>query len=78
MVVLLMKKIPRGKVKSPKVVLPEENISNDSLVKHLDKQDFVRIFCLEPIADTFLPQFPGLLLCMQPWFDFDDPSSIDQ
>jgi hypothetical protein len=35
MVVLLMKKIPRGKVKSPKVVLPEENISNDSLVKHL-------------------------------------------
>jgi len=35
MVVLLMKKIPRGKVKSPKVVLPQENISNESLVRHL-------------------------------------------
>ena len=34
MVVLLMKKIPRGKAKSPKVVLPQENISNDSLIKH--------------------------------------------
>ena len=35
MVVLLMKKIPRGKAKSPKVVLPHENISNESLVRHL-------------------------------------------
>jgi len=35
MVVLLTKKIPRGKAKSPKVVLPQENISNESLVRHL-------------------------------------------
>ena len=35
MLVLSMKKIPRGKVKSPKVVLPKENISNDSLINHL-------------------------------------------
>jgi len=35
MVVLLTKKIPRGKAKSPKVVLPHENISNESLVRHL-------------------------------------------
>ena len=35
MVVLSMKRIPRGKAKSPKIVLPQENISNDSLIKHL-------------------------------------------
>ena len=35
MVVLLTKKIPRGKAKSPKVVLPQKNISNESLVRHL-------------------------------------------
>lgn len=35
MVVLLTKKIPRGRAKSPKVVLPDENINNESLIKHL-------------------------------------------
>jgi len=36
-VVLTMKKIPRGKAKSPKVVQPKENIDNNDLLMHISK-----------------------------------------
>jgi hypothetical protein len=35
MVVLTMKKIPRGRAKSPEVVQPKENVNSISLLKHL-------------------------------------------
>ncbi len=39
-VVLTMKKIPRGKAKSPKVVQPKENIDNNDLLMHISKTRF--------------------------------------
>lgn len=39
--VLGLNKIPRGKGKAPKIVLPEENITSDTLKHHVEKTRFM-------------------------------------